>query len=536
MNQVIILCLLAMLGGYLSTCLLENTPTTEDPFNLVGESFPQGRRKLTNPYSVNYRTIFYLKGRKKKGWLNLIAPFRGLLVMGSPGSGKTRYIIRPLISQQIQKGYTLFVYDFKYDDLSRLAWHSLEQEAKAFAVKPRFHLIHFEDLSRSSRCNPLDPAYLKDMEDATEASRTILLGLNRDWIHKQGDFFVESAINFFTALIWFLRRYKDGKYCTLPHVIELMQAPYDELFTVLRTEEDIAFLLSPFLSAYMQNVMPQLEGQVAGAKIALARLSAPSIYYVLTGNDCSLAINNPQAPVLLCVGNNPGRQQVYGALLSLYVSRVVKEVNKPGGMPCSLIFDEFPTLYFNGMDSLLATARSNRVAPTIVVQDISQLRKEYGRAQAEVLLNIPGNLISGQVSGDSARLLSERFGRILQERVTRTKGDKGSSSAISTHLDQALPASRMATLSSGEMVGILADTPDQPLKRKLFHGRIQVTEEQDLGPLPLLVHPPTEAEVNKHYWGIKKEVRLLLDELMERIMGDPLLKHLVVKKMGGSGT
>ncbi len=520
---------LGTIAWYLST----RSPNTEDPFNLVGESFPQDKRKRINHYSVNLRTTFYLKGRKKKGWLNLIAPFRGLLVMGSPGSGKTRYLIRPMITQQIQKGFTLFVYDFKYDDLSRLAYHALQKHAKAYGVKPTFHLIHFEDLQRSSRCNPLHPRYLRDMEDATEASRTILLGLNRDWIHKQGDFFVESAINFFTALIWFLRRYEGGKYCTLPHVVELMQAPYDELFTVLRTEPDIAFLLNPFLSAYMQNVMPQLEGQVAGAKIALARLSAPAIYYVLTGDDCSLAINNPSAPILLCVGNNPARQQVYGALLSLYVSRLVREVNKPGGIPCSLIFDEFPTLYFNGMDSLLATARSNRVAPTIVVQDLSQLRKEYGRAQAEVLLNIPGNVISGQVSGDSARLLSERFGRILQERQSRHTSAKGSSTATSTHLDPALPASRIATLSSGEMVGILADTPDQPLNRKLFHGRILIPAEEDMGPLPLLAHPPTAETVDNHYWGIKREVRHMLDVLMDRIMTDPMLKHLVVTKLGG---
>jgi hypothetical protein len=183
-----------------------------------------------------------------------------------------------------------------------------------------------------------------DITDAIESSRTILLGLNREWIRRQGDFFVESPINFLAAIIWFLRKYQDGIYCSLPHIIELMQVEYDKLFTILRTEPGIEALINPFITAYINDVMEQLEGQMASAKIAMARLASPQLYYVLSGNDFTLDLNHPTAPKIICMGSNPQKQQVYGAVLSLYISRLIKLVNKKGGQPCSLIFDEFPTI------------------------------------------------------------------------------------------------------------------------------------------------------------------------------------------------
>lgn len=500
-------------------------------FNTAAERFPQEGRLKTNPYSVNLQTTYVFRGKTRRGWVNLLEPFRGLLVMGSPGSGKSWYVVRPLIEQQIRKGFTMFVYDFKYDDLTSLVHRCWKQ----YGLRATFHLVHFDDLARSQRCNPLQPDTLSDLAEAAEASRVLLLGLNREWIRKQGDFFVESAINFLTAIIWFLRRYQGGKYCTLPHAIELMQTPYDKLFSILRTEPEIEFLVNPFASAYMQNVMPQLEGQVAGAKISLARLTAPHLYYILSGNDFSLDINDPAAPRIVCMGNSPQKQEVYGAVLSLYVSRLVRQVNRPGKLPCALVFDEFPTLYFNGMDTLLATARSNKVAATLVVQDMSQLKKEYGREQAEVLLNITGNVIAGQVSGESARQLSERFGRILQERRSLHQGERSESTGLAYYLDPALPPSRISTLSSGEMVGVLSDSPAQPLEHKLFHGRMVRDKEPAEGELPLLDKPPTATDIAECYKQIKEEIRELVNVAMDRLMHEPDLKHLIVKQKGGGG-
>jgi len=234
-----------------------------------------------------------LKGRTRKSWINIINPFRGLMVLGSPGAGKSYFVIRHVITQHIKKGFTMFVYDFKFDDLSKIVYNTWLQYKMKYPVEPEFYVINFDDLTRSHRCNPLDHETMTDITDAAESARTILMGLNREWIKKQGDFFVESPINFLTAIIWYLRKYKDGEFGTLPHVIELMQVDYDSLFTALRTEKEIEVLINPFVTAYLNDVMEQLEGQIAAAKIAMARLSSPQLYYVLSGNDFKLDINNP---------------------------------------------------------------------------------------------------------------------------------------------------------------------------------------------------------------------------------------------------
>ena len=218
--------------------------------------------------------------------------------------------------------------------------------------------------------------------------------------------------------------------------------------------------------------MEQLEGQIASAKIAMARLSSPQLYYVLSGNDFNLDINNPQEPKIVCMGNNPQKIQIYGAVLSLYVSRLIKQVNKKGKQKSSLIFDEFPTIYLNNMDSLIATARSNKVATCLGIQDFSQLRKDYGREQADVIMNIVGNIISGQVTGDTAKQLSERFGKIMQDRESLSINSGDTSISRSKQLESAVPPSKIATLSSGEFVGMVADDPDCKIELKTFHCEI----------------------------------------------------------------
>jgi hypothetical protein len=365
---------------------------------------------------------------------------------------------------------------------------------------------------------------MNDITDATESARTILLGLNREWINKQGDFFVESPINFVTAIIWFLRKYADGKYCTLPHVIELMQAEYDELFPVLNTQPEIEVLVNPFITAYQNDAMEQLEGQVASAKIGMARLAAPALYWVLSGNDFTLDINNPKHPKIVCVGNNPEKQQIYGAVLSLYVSRLVRQVNKKGMHKCSLVFDEFPTIYFNNIDSLIATARSNKVATTLAMQDFSQLKKDYGKEQADVIVNITGNIISGQVMGETSKLLSERFGKIMQDRQSVSVNRTDTSISHSKQLDSAIPASKIATLSSGEFVGLVADNPDEKIKLKMFHAEI-INDAEKLNAevaayknIPV-VSTVTQQQVMDNFYQVKMEVKRLIGEEVERLKG-----------------
>ncbi|MGB4398633.1 MAG: type IV secretory system conjugative DNA transfer family protein, partial [Daejeonella sp.] len=436
---------------------------------------------------------------------------RGLLVLGTPGSGKSYFAIRHIITQHITKGFNMFIYDFKYDDLTRIAYNTLLKSSNP----AKFYVINFEDLSRTHRCNPLDPESMTDITDATEAARTIMLGLNREWIKKQGDFFVESPINFVTGIIWYLKKYRNGVFCTLPHVIELMQIEYKYLFEVLNREPEIEVLINPFISAWKNEAYDQLEGQVASAKISMARLSSPSLYYVLSGNDFTLDLNNPKDPKIICVGNNPQKQQVYGAVLSLYISRMIKLVNQKDKQKCSLVFDEFPTIYFNHIDTLIATARSNKVATTLAVQDYSQLKKDYGREQAEVILNIIGNVISGQVTGDTAKQLSERFGKIQQSRQSISINSSETSVSRSTQLDFAIPAAKISTLSSGEFVGMVADDPQTQIDLKIFHNEIMNNhkaikdEEQRFKSIPKIRTIDSDLiEVN--YYQIKQDIQELI--------------------------
>lgn len=513
--------LLILTGGtWLSRLMTLNFK--KDIFNTFNESFPQEERLLENEYSINLPTAYNLKGKKRRSWINVINPFRSTLVIGTPGAGKSYFVVRHIITQHIRKGFTMFIYDFKYDDLTRIAYNTLIRNAKVYPVPPKFYVINFEDLSRSHRCNPLDPTTMDDITDATESSRTIMLGLNREWIKKQGDFFVESPINFVTGIIWFLRKYEEGKYCTLPHVIELMQLEYPILFKLLRTEPEIEVLINPFESAFRNEAMEQLEGQIASAKISMARLSSPQLYYVLSGNDFTLDINNPEQPKIVCMGNNPQKQQIYGAVLSLYISRVIKLVNKKHQQKCSLIFDEFPTIYFNGIDGLIATARANKVATSLAVQDYSQLKKDYGKDQAEVIMNIVGNVISGQVVGDTAKLLSERFGKIVQQRESISINTTETSFSRSTQLDSAIPPSKIAALSSGHFVGTVADDPDQKIDLKVFHAEILNdheairSEEQAYKPIPQ-IRNISQYEIQQNYFRIKNEINQIVEDKLKAI-------------------
>jgi hypothetical protein len=527
--------LLMLSGGTLLSRMIKNRLNNKDIFNKENETFPQEERLLENEYSINLPARYYLKDKVRNSWINIINPFRALMVLGTPGSGKSYFVIRHVITQHIRKGFTMFIYDFKFDDLSKITYNTWLKYKHLYPIPPQFYVINFDDLARTHRCNPLEPSAMTDITDAAESARTILLGLNKEWIKRQGDFFVESPINFLTAIIWYLRKYKDGQFCTLPHVIELMQLDYDSLFTILRTEKEIEVLINPFINAYLNDAMEQLEGQIASAKIAMARLSSPQLYYVLSGNDFTLDINNPAEPKIVCMGNNPQKIQIYGAVLSLYVSRLIKLVNQKGKLKSSLIFDEFPTIYLNNMDSLIATARSNKVATCLGIQDFSQLRKDYGREQADVIMNITGNIVSGQVTGDTAKQLSERFGKIMQDRESLSMNSGDTSISRSKQLESAVPPSKISSLSSGEFVGMVADDPNCKIELKTFHCEIindhdALKKEEDNFKDIALIRKIDNAMVQRNYQQVKQDIQEIMQSEIERLLNDPGLTYLVIKK------
>ena len=526
---------LLMSGLWMSRLYRHNL--MEDVFNMENESFMQETRLMENEYSVNLPTRFYYKKRWNNGFVNIVNIFRACMVIGTPGSGKSYAIVNSYIRQLIAKGFAIYIYDYKFDDLSTIAYNSLLKNMDKYEVKPRFYVINFDDPRRSHRCNPINPEFMTDISDAYEASYTIMLNLNRTWIEKQGDFFVESPIILLAAIIWYLKIYKNGIYCTFPHAVELLNKPYSDLFTILTSYPELENYLSPFMDAWKGNAQDQLQGQIASAKIPLTRMISPQLYWVMTGNDFSLDINNPKEPKLLCVGNNPDRQNIYSAALGLYNSRIVKLINKKKQLKCAVIIDELPTIYFRGLDNLIATARSNKVGVLLGFQDFSQLTRDYGEKESKVIQNTVGNIFSGQVVGETAKTLSERFGKVLQQRQSVSINRQDISTSINTQLDSLIPASKIANLSQGTFVGAVADNFDERIEQKIFHAEIVVdhtkisAEEKAYQKIPVINdfkdrngNDIMMQQIQRNYDQIKADAQAIINEEMRRIKNDPELR------------
>ena len=526
---------LLMSGLWMSRLYRHNL--MEDVFNMENESFMQETRLMENEYSVNLPTRFYYKKRWNNGFVNIVNIFRACMVIGTPGSGKSYAIVNSYIRQLIAKGFAIYIYDYKFDDLSTIAYNSLLKNMDKYEVKPRFYVINFDDPHRSHRCNPINPEFMTDISDAYEASYTIMLNLNRTWIEKQGDFFVESPIILLAAIIWYLKIYKNGIYCTFPHAVELLNKPYSDLFTILTSYPELENYLSPFMDAWKGNAQDQLQGQIASAKIPLTRMISPQLYWVMTGNDFSLDINNPKEPKLLCVGNNPDRQNIYSAALGLYNSRIVKLINKKKQLKCAVIIDELPTIYFRGLDNLIATARSNKVGVLLGFQDFSQLTRDYGEKESKVIQNTVGNIFSGQVVGETAKTLSERFGKVLQQRQSVSINRQDVSTSINTQLDSLIPASKIANLSQGTFVGAVADNFDERIEQKIFHAEIVVdhtkisAEEKAYQKIPVINdfkdrngNDIMMQQIQRNYDQIKADAQAIINEEMRRIKNDPELR------------
>lgn len=531
--------IILLMAGLWTSRLLSNK-LMDDVFNNENESFMQETKLMENEYSVNLPTKFYYKGKWNDGYINVVNPFRATIVLGTPGSGKSYAIVNNYIKQHIEKGFSMYIYDFKFDDLSTIAYNHLLKHSNGYKVKPQFYVINFDDPRKSHRCNPLNPDFMTDISDAYEAAYTIMLNLNRSWIQKQGDFFVESPIILLAAIIWFLKIFENGKYCTFPHAIELLNKKYSDVFTILTSYPDLENYLSPFMDAWQGGAQDQLQGQIASAKIPLSRMISPQLYWVMTGDDFSLDINNPKEPKILCVGNNPDRQNIYSAALGLYNSRIVKLINKKGQLKSSVIIDELPTIYFRGLDNLIATARSNKVAVCLGFQDFSQLTRDYGDKESKVIQNTVGNIFSGQVVGETAKSLSERFGKVLQKRQSMTINKNDTSTSISTQLDSLIPASKISTLTQGIFVGAVSDNFDERIEQKMFHAEIVVDNErvasetkayQKIPDIVSFVNEEGEdtmkMDIESNYKQIKRDIVLIIESEMDRIKNDPDLQHLI---------
>lgn len=450
-----------------------NISSFNEAINDRMETFQQCEKLMQTDDSINIPTSYQYKYKIRKGWINVINPYRATMVLGTPGSGKSFSVYGPFIEQMIEKAYTMFVYDYKYPDLTEIVYNEYLSNCQNYPVEPEFCVINFKDPRYSLRCNPIDPRYITDPMDTSEIAEIVMLNINKVAVEKE-DFFTLSAKTYLDALLWFLKLYEDGRYCTFPHVIELMAQDYKKVFSILSRYPELEAKIKTFSNALEGGAQDQLQGQIASAQIPLNKFVSRSLYWVLTGNDFSLDINDPIHPKILCVGNDPDRQAIYGTTLALFTSRMFKLINHKGKQKCGVLLDELPTIYIKGVDNLIATARSNKVAIVLGAQDKSQLKRDYGEKESEVIFNTVGNIFSGQVNGRTAEELSKSFGKEFRRRESETRGIDQESVNISFQHEELLPISTIETLSQGVFFGKVADNNDMKIKDKFFCGEIKI--------------------------------------------------------------
>ncbi|RXK87022.1 YWFCY domain-containing protein [Filimonas effusa] len=521
--------ILVLTGGTLLTRIIK-LKLKGDVFNKGNQTFPQEEKNWENKYSFNFPARYNLKGKIRSSFVSIVNPFRNLLLLGLPGSGKTLWGVKEILRQAIFKGYAICLHDFKPRDLTDFTYSYYLLYKHKYKVEPQFFVLCFDEIYH--RCNPLMVKSMDDISDAASASRSILLGLNQDMIDKQGEFWTESSINFVTCLIWFLRLYKDGIYCTLPHVIEFAQTDLRMLLTILRAEPQLEALVKPFVSALEEDAGKQLVGQISGATVSLGTLSTPNLYYVLSADDFTMTINDPKAPKIVCLVNNPMKANIYSPVFSLYLNNLQKLLREQDEQPSLIMLEEFATLSWPGLSKFLGYARSYLVAVVMVLQDAAQLIANYGQKQANVIMSMAGNLISGQVTGQSAKDLADRFGKIMQDRESVAINSSDTSVTHSKQLDYAIPQSVISSLSAGEFVGVVADNPDQKIEHKMFHSEFILDEKRIKKSMPAYKNPPKPTVDNKTilevFAKIKKDIRNLVADERERILSTPELKALII--------
>ncbi|XAZ81942.1 YWFCY domain-containing protein (plasmid) [Fibrella sp. ES10-3-2-2] len=566
-------------GQYLSRILFTRSPN--DIFNDTNEEFPQNETFVQNEFSIHFQTQYFFKGQWRQGLINIVNPFRSNMVLGLQGSGKTFAVLIQALWQSLYKGYTAYVYDFKFPDLTEEAYNAYrktlaentyawtpadqlaERNRNQQPLIPKFYVLNFDDIEFSHRCNPIHADGMTDVMDAYEAAQTVMLNLNKTWAQKQGEFFPESAINFLTSVFWYLRtislKYRAlleaertkpesardpdrlaayqrlANCCTFPHTLEFTNRRYDETFALMERYPEVEIYVRPFIDARDGGAMEQLEGQISSVRIPMARLSSPTLYWVMTGHDFSLDINNPNDPKILCTGNNPDRTAIYGTAFSLYTARLMKSVNRKGRLKSALFWDELPTMFLKGLDMLIATARSNKVATWLGIQDFEQLTRDYGEKEAKVIMNLGANVFSGTVVYETAEKLSRRFGKTNQAKESITYSKNDTTINVSQQLTEMIPAAKISRLKQGEFVGQFVDNFGEELDLKTFKCLISVDSEQLKKPhkLPPMLDldgiirdvyggnpgtlTPTERQHYKtqllqdNYRRVKEDIQLLVD-------------------------
>jgi hypothetical protein len=508
----------------------------KDKWNVEGESFMQHTKAVVTPYSVNIPTVFYFKGRVHHGWINLVNPFRGTILIGTPGSGKSFGIVYPFIRQLIAKEFCCCVYDFKYPDLGKIAYyHYLLAKQSGKCLKHNFYVINLNDVEKSCRTNPWRSDYLNTLADASESAEALVEALKKgDKSGGSDQFFTQSAINFLAACIFFFSKHENGKYSSLPHVLSFLNRSYQEIFDTLFTEPELVSLLSPFRSAYLEKAFPQLEGQVGTLKIFISRLATKETFWVFSGDDFNLKISDRNTPGMVILANDPNTQNINSACYSIVLNRLTKLINSKGNLPSALIIDEVPTLFVHKVENLIATARSNKVAVLMGLQELPQFNQQYGKDTAATITAVVGNVLAGSVRNkETLEWLERLFGKSKQIGEGLSIDRNKTSTSLNEKLEALIPAGKMASLNAGEMVGLIAadvqenytgqfETSAINCKINLSRKELQ-TEENGYRPLPTFYdfHGKKEEVLRQNFLRVNKDIEELIQKFKKPVITNP---------------
>lgn len=516
---------------------LMQTKMDKDRWNTEEESFDQNRELVETPTSVNIPYKFRYKKQTHQGWMN-IDPFRGSMVIGVPGSGKSFGVINPAIRQLVGKGFCLCIYDFKFPSLGEIAYyHHLLKKKTDPNYKHKFHVVNLDEVEYSRRVNPFKKEYINTLAQAQEMAESMVSALQKGGSSGGGgseQFFTQSAVNFLASTIYYFATYENGKYSDLPHILAFMNRSYEEIFDTLFTNEELVSLMSPFKSAYENKAFDQLEGQIGTIKIFLSRLATKESFWVFSGDEVQLKISDPENPSILILASNPRTQDINSALYSAVLNRVISQINDKGNLYSGLIADEFPTIYIHKIDNLVATARSNKVAVMLGLQEQPQLRQFYKKEVAETISAIMGNILSGAVR-DKGTLdwLEKLFGKIKQKSYSESISNQGTNMTISEKMDVMIPAGKIAGQRTGEMVGMVVqgeDNATEEFKTSAISGKINLDmkaikhEEANYVKMPTYYSFKDSAGNDRkneilmtNFRRINKEVEIMINEIREAV-------------------
>ena len=516
---------------------LMQTKMDKDRWNTEEESFDQNRELVETPTSVNIPYKFRYKKQTHQGWMN-IDPFRGSMVIGVPGSGKSFGVINPAIRQLVGKDFCLCIYDFKFPSLGEIAYyHHLLKKKTDPNYKHKFHVVNLDEVEYSRRVNPFKKEYISTLAQAQEMAESMVSALQKGGSSGGGgseQFFTQSAVNFLASTIYYFATYENGKYSDLPHILAFMNRSYEEIFDTLFTNEELVSLMSPFKSAYENKAFDQLEGQIGTIKIFLSRLATKESFWVFSGDEVQLKISDPENPSILILASNPRTQDINSALYSAVLNRVISQINDKGNLYSGLIADEFPTIYIHKIDNLVATARSNKVAVMLGLQEQPQLRQFYKKEVAETISAIMGNILSGAVR-DKGTLdwLEKLFGKIKQKSYSESISNQGTNMTISEKMDVMIPAGKIAGQRTGEMVGMVVqgeDNATEEFKTSAISGKINLDmkaikhEEANYVKMPTYYSFKDSAGNNRkneilmtNFRRINKEVEIMIREIKEAV-------------------